>query len=200
MSLLFETIKIKDKQLCNIDYHNQRLNYARSILLNAQEPWDLLEMIPIPENITAGVYKCRIEYGRYIEKIECIPYVPKNVEKLFIIHTDSLDYPFKYTDRTHLLDLKERIPEPDHHDILIVKNGWITDTSFSNIVFFDGKQWVTPNTALLKGTKRQFYLDHHMIEEQEIRITDRHKFSKARLINAMLDLENGTDIFMDKIL
>jgi 4-amino-4-deoxychorismate lyase len=79
-------------------------------------------------------------------------------------------------------------------EILIIKNGFVTDTSFSNIVFFDGIKWITPSTYLLNGTQRQQLLQQGAIIEEEIRPSDLKHFRFAKLINAMLDLETSPSI------
>jgi 4-amino-4-deoxychorismate lyase len=84
-------------------------------------------------------------------------------------------------------------------DILIIKNGFITDTSFSNIAFFDGTQWFTPFTYLLNGTQRQHLLRQGAIVETEITPSDLKQFRYAKLINAMLDLETSPLIDIQNI-
>ena len=76
----------------------------------------------------------------------------------------------------------------DCSDILIVKNGFITDTSFSNIIFLKCGRWYTPNTPLLKGTKRAKLLDLGLINERSIRPEEMGNYEKVGLINAMLEL------------
>jgi 4-amino-4-deoxychorismate lyase len=87
----------------------------------------------------------------------------------------------------------------DCDDILIVKNGYITDTSFSNIVFFDGDKWVTPARPLLRGTMRESLLKTNYIEETDILVNDLKKFTIARLVNAMLPFRTATDIKLQNI-
>jgi 4-amino-4-deoxychorismate lyase len=65
----------------------------------------------------------------------------------------------------------------------------------TNIMFFNGLDWYTPSSPLLKGTKRAYYLQKQLIKESDIIVNDLNKFSKVRLINSMLDLEEGNDIF-----
>ncbi len=62
------------------------------------------------------------------------------------------------------------------------------------------RNWYTPANPLLKGTKREYYIDHKMILQRDIKVTDLRMFKKARLINAMLDLEDGADILIDNII
>ena len=60
----------------------------------------------------------------------------------------------------------------DCDDILIVKRGMVTDSSYANIVFRRGKRWYTPWSALLKGTMRLNLLERNKIYEEEIRVED----------------------------
>jgi 4-amino-4-deoxychorismate lyase len=96
--------------------------------------------------------------------------------------------------------LKAGIPDPGDSDILLVKNDLITDTSFSNIILWDGNAWYTPSVPLLKGTKREFYLDKKIIHLRDIRLNELHYFKKIRLINAMLDIGEGEDIPVGNII
>ena len=66
-------------------------------------------------------------------------------------------------------------------DILIVKQGFITDTSYSNVLFYNGKEWLTPTHPLLKGTQRASLLDQEIIRVAEIRLEDLHHFKKVTL-------------------
>jgi 4-amino-4-deoxychorismate lyase len=84
-------------------------------------------------------------------------------------------------------------------DILIVKNGFLTDTSYANVVLWDDNRWFTPDTPLLAGTKRQYLLDTKQIESRKLHPKDLQHFTHARLINAMLDLDSGPIIPIDQI-
>lgn len=189
---LFEVIKVKGRKLQNIDYHNSRMNLALTKVFGIKEPISLEKEIRIPENLNNQVYKCRIIYSSKIEKIEFEPYQPRTINSLKIITHNTIDYSVKFFDRTIINDLFEQRGNCD--DILIVKNGFITDTSYANIVFWDGSLWITPSTPLLPGTKRQKLIDEKKIFEKEIKIKDLKSFEKARIINAMIDLEDTFDI------
>jgi len=84
-------------------------------------------------------------------------------------------------------------------DIIIVKNGFVTDSFAANILFLDGVQWITPTTPLLNGTKRQFLLDQGIIAEKEIREEDIRTYQKVGLINAMIDFDEMPVIDIDSI-
>jgi 4-amino-4-deoxychorismate lyase len=83
--------------------------------------------------------------------------------------------------------------------VLIIKNDFITDTSYSNIVFWNGAQWITPDTFLLAGTQRTRLLEEGIILEKKIRAQDLPKYSHARLINSMLDFETTPNILIKNI-
>ena len=73
-------------------------------------------------------------------------------------------------------------------EVIFLKNGKVTDSSYANIIFFDGKQWLTPSTFLLNGTCRQRLLNEGKITESPIHYTDIRDFQQIGFINAMLDM------------
>lgn len=197
MSLLFETIRMQDGVLQNLEYHNYRMNHSRKVLYKSPDSLDLEQIIQIPSECKQGLYKCKVTYSREVKGIEFKPYLPRVIKSLRLIEDDTISYKYKYTNRGRLnalLTKRERFDE-----ILIVKSGFITDTSYSNIIFFDGAHWLTPSTPLLRGTMRSFLIENNLISETEIKVTDLKLFKKARLINAMMPFESGKDIKIEKI-
>lgn len=195
--LCIETICLKDGQLINLAYHNERLNRTRSAYYGETHPWELSELITLPTELNRGLYKCRVTYGEAVEKVEFERYQPRSVKSLRLVEDNGIVYNFKFKDRTALQQLFEKRGEAD--DVLIVKEGLITDTSYANVVFWDGERWITPAAPLLKGTKRAQLLKEGMIIEQKIRAQDVPKYSHARLINALLDFETTPDIPVEHI-
>ena len=89
----------------------------------------------------------------------------------------------------------------DCDEILIIKDGYITDTSISNIVFrLPDSWWLTPVTPLLEGTMRTFLLESGQIAEAILRPEDLPLFTEARMINCMMDLESSPAIQIDRII
>jgi 4-amino-4-deoxychorismate lyase len=192
MCQLLETIKIKNNSLCNLPYHNDRVNYSRRKLFDLNDPWLLEDYIHF-ENIDPNLtYKCRVLYGKKIDSFEAIPYNLPKINTLRLVADNDIEYSFKYCNRENIELVKRKSKGAD--DVLIVKQGFLTDTSFANIVFFDGERWLTPSTPLLKGTKRQFYIDQQIIFEAEITEKSLCLFKKARIINAMIDVDESPDI------
>ncbi|MBN1339162.1 MAG: aminotransferase class IV [Bacteroidales bacterium] len=192
--MLFETIKTENGNILNITGHNQRMNRSRRLLFNTHDQINLVSHIRVPDECSEGVFKCRVIYGKRIEKVEFERVVPQNIRKLRLITANGIEYSHKYADRsalTALLTMKE-----DCDDIIIVKNGLVTDASFANLVFFDGQKWITPSTPLLRGTRRQLLLDQGMISEAVIRPRDLPGFSRVSLINAMRDIDRESQILI----
>lgn len=198
MCLLIETIKVFDKKLFNINFHNQRFNKTRTELFNSNNFININDVIKFPDNLDKGLYKCRILYNEKIRNVEFFPYQMKNIKSLKIVFSDNIDYSYKYNDRKEINNLYAKRGNCD--DILIVKNSIITDTSFCNIVFYDGKKWVTPSTPLLKGTKREKYLKEKIITESDISVNNLKYFSKAMLINAFFDFDVYRTIPIENII
>ena len=186
MCLLFETIKIIDGKPANIARHNERMNAARKELFSCSDMLDLREIIAVPEQNRSGRHKCRVVYAKGICEITFEPYPGRSIKSLKIVHCDDIEYPHKYCNRDNLNALFRLRGNCD--DILIQKREFVTDTSISNIAFFNGTRWLTPRSALLRGTKREHLLAEGLIAESDISAADIRSFEKASLINAMLDL------------
>lgn len=194
MPRFIDTIKLEDGNYKLIDYHNRRINNTINHFFGINPEINLKMFLPEVDEYKIGIYKCRLVYSKHIENIEIIPYVKRTIKKLKVIDLDivhlpakckSLDYEFKYEDRTCINSFLKGLD--DITDILIIKNGLITDTSLSNVILFDGEKWTTPNTYLLNGVKRRYLLDKNGIEERKVSIHDLQYFQKISLINAMLE-------------
>jgi 4-amino-4-deoxychorismate lyase len=135
-----------------------------------------------------GVFKCRIVYDEISKEVEFVPYQPKEVRSLKIVENDRILYEHKYADRDAIDKLYKQKDGCD--DILIVKKGNVTDTSYANIVFRKGRTWYTPWSALLKGTMRQSLLDNNKILTENIQLEDIRGFKTFKLVNAMLEFDS----------
>ncbi|CAA6802165.1 MAG: Aminodeoxychorismate lyase (EC, partial [uncultured Sulfurovum sp.] len=177
-SMLFETIKVKDGKIFNLPWHNQRFNLSRKKLFHASLELDLAHYIEAPQ---IGLYRCKVIYNHEIQSIEFFPYEAK-IFKTFKIINSQLDYSYKYTDRSKLQALLDK----GFDDIIIEKDGLLTDTSIANIAFFDGDSWLTPKVPLLKGTTRARLLDEGFLKLSEIKKVDLIKYKNFALMNAMI--------------
>lgn len=187
MSPLVESLKLKDGVLYNLEYHQERLNYSLNELFPHSNAIDLAREIVIPEECHKGIFKVRVSYGPTVDKVEIEPYAFRMIQNLKVVHHNSIDYHLKYSERRILQELFTERGEDD--DIIIIKNGSVTDSFAANLLFFDGKTWFTSTTPLLKGTKRQLLLDKGLILEKEIREQDIPDYRQVGLVNAMIDME-----------
>ncbi|HHH19730.1 MAG TPA: hypothetical protein ENK86_04390 [Campylobacterales bacterium] len=176
----FETIKIKDGRIHDIKWHNQRCNRTRRELFGEKKALELQYFITPPDK---GLYRCRITYHKQVTKIEYIPYTIRTLESFKIVQS-HLDYAYKYSNRTELEHLKNQHPDVD--EIIIEKNGVITDTSIANLAFYDGQQWITPSTPLLEGTVRAKLLSEQFLIPKVIKSDELKHFSYVALMNAMI--------------
>ncbi|MGA7966190.1 MAG: aminotransferase class IV family protein [Gammaproteobacteria bacterium] len=180
---LLETIRCEDGRPAHLAYHQQRVNQSlKELGYNAC--YDLASRIKTPDD---ALYRCRIIYDATTFETEFIPYRKRAIRTLQLIQADGIDYALKYADRSALDALFAQRGSAD--DILIIKNGLVTDTSIANIAFFDGQRWVTPKRPLLKGTTRARLLDEQKIIESEIYLDDLPKFTRFALLNAMIGFE-----------
>ena len=195
---MVETIKVKDGRIFNGKYHTARFNRTRKELFGIGLPVDLTKGINIPAYVHKGLFKCRIEYDSHIRNIEFIPYEFRTVSTVRMVEAGDLDYSYKYIDRAGLDDLFNKRFGCD--DVLIVKEGRITDTFYANIVLKgEDNRWYTPSSYLLPGTKRSSLLDKGLITEVEVTPVSLRRFKELRLINSMIDIDDTEGIDISKI-
>jgi 4-amino-4-deoxychorismate lyase len=157
--------------------------------LGFKNHYDLQQLISPPDN---ELYRCRIVYDERTVTITYLPYTKRIISTLQLVQADQLEYALKYADRNELDTLFEQRSTAD--DVLIIKDGLVTDTTIANIAFFDGKQWLTPRSPLLQGTTRARLLNEKQIYEADIRPSDLNYNSEFALLNAMIgfsQIKNG---------
>jgi len=188
---LIETVKIEDGHIFNIEWHDLRLNRSRKELFGVDKSIKLQEYIEPP--IGKGVFRCRILYSEEILSIEYIPYQTRKFKKFKIVQSD-IDYRYKYANRVPLEKLKaEAFP---YDEIIIEKDGLLTDTTIANIAFYDGESWLTPKKPLLKGTMRENLLNNNRLIEKDIKSEKLKHFSHFALMNAMIGFQIQKNIII----
>lgn len=187
MCLLFETIRIVEGVPQNLPLHEERMNRSRKTLFGSNNFLKLADYIDVSNNPGGKTERCRVVYGSSVISVEFSPYTPAGIKTLRIVEADTLVYDHKYSDRSQLAGL---IDKGTADDILIVRNKFVTDASFANIVLTDGSQWITPDTPLLRGTMRESLLRNGTISEGRITVDNLMNYSHFRLINAMLGFES----------
>lgn len=186
--MLLETIRCESGEAHHLPYHQQRMKRSLQTL-GYRTYYDLNALISPPDN---ALYRCRFLYDQNGYEIEYHPYTPKKISSLRLIHADDLEYPLKFADRDALTALHENRGECD--DVLIVKNGLITDTTIANIaLYLDGK-WLTPATPILEGTTRARLIEQGLLMRAYLTSSDCTKATKVAIMNAMVgfvEVDNG---------
>lgn len=186
MCQFVETICIENGKPRNLSYHVQRLNLTMRTFFPESKAIGEHELLTDIPNVQ-GLQKARVVYDENgIAECSFAPYTIRKINSIAIVEDNDISYSWKSTDRSALMRLREKAP--DYDEVIIIKNGCVTDTSYTNLCFFDGKEWLTPDTPLLRGTMRQKLLDEGIIREARILKTDLHKFQSVSLINAMMSL------------
>ncbi|MHC5224541.1 aminotransferase class IV [Ignatzschineria sp. LJL83] len=185
ISPFLETIKLDGGFFSSLAFHQTRMDETRAAFWENPEPLSLpLALMKSGSIPPKGLYRVRVIYNENIESIEFVPYEKRDISSLKLIEAD-IDYSFKYEKRPQLNTLFQQKKKCD--DILITKNGLLTDTSIANIALLKDGIWYTPKSPLLKGTKRAALLHHGMIIEADIHQDDITQYEKIRLFNAMIE-------------
>ncbi|MHC1776489.1 MAG: aminotransferase class IV family protein [Lentimicrobium sp.] len=192
MSRLFETISIRNGVAENLKWHQQRLELSYLALFGHSPGFSLKKYMDIPMECRKGHFRCRVDYDRQIREIRFTLYQKKEIKSLKLVEDNGIDYRYKFSDRRHLNELYEMRGNCD--DVLIVKNGMITDTSFANVVLWDGRRWLTPCEPLLPGTCRARLIENGLIGEANIKARELHLFKELRLINALRGIDDMESI------
>jgi 4-amino-4-deoxychorismate lyase len=188
MCQLFESIKIKDGIVFHLDLHQQRMDCSVKAVFGIENNIKISEILSDKKIPSKGLFKCRLSYNEEIQDFQILPYQQKMINSLKLVKCDEIKYNYKYSNRDKLNELL--VENKDADEIIIVKNGFITDSSYSNLVFWNGETWHTPSTPLLKGIQREYLISQNKIKAVEIRVQDLEKYQKVGLINDMMDLED----------
>ena len=183
---LFESLCVKDGQVLHLKWHRFRFQKAYQNFYGGPPAFDLLDPIDLPQTFCQGIVKLKILYNDTTRQLDFQHYQIQQIKSLRLVSTDDLDYACKYSERGKLEALFALREDCD--DVLIVRRGWITDSSYANVIFFDGKDWWTPEVPLLEGTCRARLLSDSRIKTKALQVKDLKNFQGLKLINAMRDI------------
>lgn len=198
MSLFIESIQILHGKLQNLVFHQERFERTREQALRLKKHPLLSEVIQVPPGLEQEKMKCRVIYDKDIKLVEYEPYQLLVVQSLKMVHSDSIEYGLKFARRSELEELFHQREDCD--DILVIKKGCVSDSFYANVVFWNGYEWMTPDTPLLPGTMRASLLRKGLIRECRITPEDLQEYQKLKLINAMNDLQEAIEIPIESIL
>lgn len=194
---LFESIRLVNGMFEHIDLHKRRIQSSQKAIFGRSIDFDLEKLLRQHNPPPNGLLKCRLQYGTTFSVPEFTTYVRKSIKSLQAVECYAINYSHKFNDRTSIeLVYAQR---NSHDDVLIVKNGLITDTSYCNIVFRSNEGWFTPENPLLHGVQRDFLLQEGTIKRAQIRLADIQQFTHFRLINAMIPWEEAEALSIGSI-
>jgi len=186
MCRFLETIKLNNGEFYRLKYHQDRINNCFAMFypdVNVPDLSVFLSHNSFPEE---GLWKCRVLYDLHgFQKPEIIKYEIRDIKTMKIIETDLEAMTYKSTERQAISKLYDLRGDCD--DVLLVRNGCVADSSYTNIAMFDGDKWITPKRPIIFGTNRAYLLDNNLITEGDIAISDISKFQKIRMFNAMIE-------------
>ncbi|TDT38708.1 4-amino-4-deoxychorismate lyase [Maribacter spongiicola] len=197
MYLLFESVCIENSQIKNVAYHEARFHRSYMQQYKTHPTYTLFDGIHLTNLDDNLKYKLRIGYKQNGTRYSISEYKNSIATSLKLVSDDTISYALKKNNRKKLNALFLQRGEAD--DVLIIKNGLVTDASYSNILFFDGKQIVTPSTPLLEGTCRARLLDENSIVEKSISVDELQNFESFQLVNALNDFDESRWISIQNI-
>jgi 4-amino-4-deoxychorismate lyase len=177
--MFVETIKIQDKQIYNLELHNKRLNNTIKDNFNINLKIDLKNHIKIDTTDN----KVRVLYSNKIEDIQYSKIEPREFKKFKIIYDNNINYKYKSTNRQIF---NQYLNKEKYDDIIIIKNGLVTDTSIANIYFLKNNIWYTPRKSLLKGTKREELLTNRNFKQINIDLNFIKNSEAMAISNALI--------------
>jgi len=183
MCLFVESIQLNNGEFKRLELHQDRVRRAMSDYYPTQNPFDLVQVLSSLSYPHEGLYKCRIVYDTEIRSLEFIPYIKREIQTLRLVETTMESSPYKKEDRK-LLNSAFAL-RGDCDDVILVKNGYLTDCSFANIALFDGMNWVTPRIPLIYGVNRTQLVEQGKLKEKDILPSGLVNFKRVSLFNAM---------------
>jgi 4-amino-4-deoxychorismate lyase len=191
MSQFFESICVKNGVAENLSFHQARVQktlqafdaFQNNISLEA-----IVQQLTLP---TIGLFKLRISYdlnGNHEAKQT--PYQYKQINQFALVDIKGCRYDYKYENRDWI---NEFLIQSGTDEIIMHDDGWIKDCSYTNIVFFDGANWVTPESPLLPGTQRAKLIQEGVILPKALHVKDLSGFVKFKCINAMMHWETAVE-------
>ncbi|MDP8170723.1 aminotransferase class IV family protein [Pasteurella skyensis] len=194
---LFETLAIIDGKVQNLPYHQQRVDYAIKHYFKRTQAVRLDQIFTnftLPRAFQKELVRCRIDYNATDFKINVYPYTPHKIDTFQCVYSQNLEYQFKYTNREQLTSLKNT-----HCDeIIIINNGFVSDCSIGNLIFFKENQWYSSKHFLLKGTQLSYLLEQKKVKLIDIPYQKIVEFEKIMMINALNPFEENKGITISK--
>jgi 4-amino-4-deoxychorismate lyase len=191
MSQFFESICVKDGVAENLSFHQARVYKTLQAFDASQNNISLKAIVEQLTLSTLGLFKLRISYdlnGNH--QVKLTPYQYKLINQFGLVDIKGHRYDYKYENRDWI---NEALIQSGTDEIMMHDNGFIKDCSYTNIVFYDGSHWVTPESPLLEGTQRAKLIQEGLILPKALHVKDIPGFVKFKCINAMMHWDTAVE-------
>ena len=185
MPLFIESVKLVNGVFYRLSLHQIRVNKIFVEYFPTDKVIDLEELFYHSDFPKVGKYKCRLVFDENIQQFEIVEYQIRSIKNLRLVETSAKSFPYKIEDRSAFNDAFAQRGTCD--DVLLVREGFFTDTSYANIALFDGNKWFTPETPLVYGVNRAELLSEGLIHEKQIKLSELQNYTRIRLFNAMIE-------------
>jgi len=197
MSQFFESICVKDGIAENLHFHQARVHKTLTAFDASSHSIELTSIVRQLILPTQGLFKLRISYdlnGNYQSVLT--PYQYKQIQHFTLVDMKGQSYDYKYENRDWI---NEALAQSGKDEIIMHDAGLIKDCSYTNIVFYDGLNWYTPDLPLLEGTQRAKLIKEGIIKPKALYIRDLPNFQKFKCINAMIHWDAAVEYKIDLI-
>lgn len=200
--MFIESVRISQGRVMLASFHECRMSdtcmetYGRFRL-------PPLSAIEIPDWCRAGEVKMRIVYGEDLEEVSFSKYECRDIKTLKIMEVGpDMDYHLKYADRScieRFYNMRE-----DCDDILMVRDGKICDTSYTNVILTDGKRKFVPSTFLLPGVMRSWLISSGEVQIGDFDVSalvpgNKWGITHLMMINAMMPPESAIVVPLESV-
>ena len=191
MSQFFESICVKEGVAENLSFHQARVYKTLQSFDASQNNISLKAIVEQLTLSTLGLFKLRISYdlnGNH--QVKLTPYQYKLINQFALVDIKGYRYDYKYENRDWI---NEALIQSGTDEIMMHENGFIKDCSYTNIVFYDGVNWYTPESPLLEGTQRAKLIQEGLILPKALHVKDIPSFVKFKCINAMMHWDTAVE-------
>jgi 4-amino-4-deoxychorismate lyase len=193
MSRFLETIRIRDGAPLHLEWHQRRVDDTFRVFYPGVPPLSLDALIAETEMDASVEQRCRIVYDEATNEITVTPFQPRTIRSLRLTDLPpDYDYRYKYADRRILELAFSRRGDAD--DVLLLRDGWITDTSVANVAFLSNGRWYTPALPLLAGTTWKRLVSGGVIVPRPVHADDLHRFEACIVLNALNEWDERSAI------
>lgn len=204
MYLFLETMYYDYAGIRNLELHLERVQssliYASGGVLSGSAYTTFIQIKEILRSfrIPGNVQKVRMLYddkGLELEASHLHIQYPASFRCVEV--DDGFDYSYKFSDRKILDEAFDK--REDSEEVILIRKGYITDSSKANLAFRKNEVWYTPYFPLLAGTTWKKLVREKKIIPRPIHVDQIKLFDGVRTFNALHLFEAAPEIPIDRV-